>query len=47
LTPENLYKPMVPGRSRRHYLWVARLSALGVVACGVVFVWILSPAGGP
>ena len=41
LVAENLYKPFVPGRSQRHYLWVARISSLGVVAGGVVFAYRL------
>lgn len=41
LFTENLYKPLAPGRSVRHYLWVARASAFGVVACGVIFAYRL------
>ncbi len=41
LFTENLYKPLVPGRSERHYLWVARLSSLGIVVAGVVFAYRL------
>ena len=39
LFAENLYKPLAPGRSPRHYLWVARLSSLVVVAGGVIFAY--------
>jgi Na+/proline symporter len=39
LFTENLYKPFVPNASRRHYLWVARLSSLAVVASGVWFAF--------
>ncbi len=39
LFAENLYKPLLPGRSPRHYLWIARLSSLGVVVGGVVFAY--------
>ncbi len=41
LFAENLYKPLVSGRSERHYLWAARLSSLGVVASGVAFAYWL------
>jgi len=41
LFTENLYKPLVGGRSTRHYLWVARFSALGVVVAGVIFAYWL------
>ena len=41
LFAENIYKPLVPGRSERHYLWVARISSLVVVASGVVFAYRL------
>ena len=41
LVAENLYKPFVPGRSQKHYLRVARISSLGVVAGGVVFAYRL------
>jgi len=39
LFAENLYKPIVPGRSPRHYLWIARLSSLVVVVGGVAFAY--------
>jgi len=39
LFAENLYKPLVPGRSSSHYLWIARLSSLGVVVGGVAFAY--------
>lgn len=41
LFTENLYKPLVVGRSDSHYLWVARLSSLGIVVAGVVFAYWL------
>jgi len=41
LFAENIYKPLVPGRTDRHYLWAARLATLGVVAAGVVFAYKL------
>jgi hypothetical protein len=37
----NVYKPLRPGRSDRHYLLVARLSSLGVVAVGVGLAYTL------
>jgi len=39
LISENLYKPLVRGRSDRHYLLVARLSSLVVVAGGVLLAF--------
>jgi Na+/proline symporter len=39
LFTENLYKPLFPGRSRRHYLRAARVSSLLVVAAGVIFAY--------
>ncbi|MDY0168792.1 MAG: sodium:solute symporter family protein [Thermoguttaceae bacterium] len=41
LFAENIYKPLVSGRSERHYLWVARIASLGVVASGVAFAYWL------
>ena len=41
LFTENLYKPIAPNQSRTHYLWVARLSSLTVVAAGVWFAYSL------
>jgi Na+/proline symporter len=41
LFAENIYKPLFPGRSERHYLWTARLASLGVVASGVAFAYWL------
>jgi len=41
LLTQNVYKPLRPGRSDRHYLLVARLSSLGVVAVGVVLAYTL------
>jgi len=47
LFTENLYRKFVPDASPRHYLWVARISSLGIVAAGVVFAYRLEgvPAG--
>ncbi len=39
LFTENIYKPLLPNQSKGHYLWVARLSSLAVVASGVVFAY--------
>ncbi len=41
LFTENIYKPLVPHATPRHYLWTARLSSLVVVAAGVVFAYSL------
>ncbi len=41
LFTENIYKPLFPGRSSRHYLRVVRISALGVVVAGVFFAYSL------
>lgn len=41
LFAENLYKPLVPDKSPRHYLLVARVAALVVVAAGVMFAYWL------
>jgi len=41
LFTENLYKPLFPNESKRHYLWAARLSSLIVVASGVIFAYCL------
>jgi len=39
LFTENVYRPLVKGRSERHYLTVGRITALVVVAGGVVFAY--------
>ncbi|MFV1966975.1 MAG: sodium:solute symporter [Pirellulaceae bacterium] len=41
LFTENLYRRIVSNASPGHYLWVARLSSLGIVAAGVVFAYLL------
>lgn len=41
LFTENVYKPLFPNESKRHYLWAARLSSLIVVASGVTFAYCL------
>jgi Na+/proline symporter len=41
LFTENVYKPAVPGRTERHYVWIGRLTSVMVVAGGVVFaLWV-------
>ncbi|MDF1862806.1 MAG: sodium:solute symporter family protein [Verrucomicrobiales bacterium] len=40
LIAENLYKPLVPGKSSQHYLKVARLSSLVVVIGGVALAYL-------
>jgi Na+/proline symporter len=42
LFTENLYKPMLPGRSNRHYMVVARFTMVLVVAGGVAFAYSLA-----
>ena len=41
LFTENLYKPWLPGRSNRHYLVVARVTMVLVVAGGLAFAYWL------
>ncbi len=42
LVTENLYRPLFPGKSQRHYLWVARSGALLVVAAAITYAFWLS-----
>jgi len=42
LVTENLYRPLVPGRSERHYLWVARAAGLTVVLVAIGYAFWLS-----
>jgi Na+/proline symporter len=43
LFTENLYRPLVPGRSARHYLGASRVASVAVVAGGVAFAaWLPS-----
>jgi Na+/proline symporter len=39
LFTKNIYRPAVPNRSERHYVWVARAASVLVVAGGVVFAY--------
>jgi Na+/proline symporter len=41
LFTENIYKKMLPGRSQRHYVFVARVMSFMVVAGGVAFAYWL------
>ena len=41
LFTENLYKRLIPGRSPRHYVWVARMTSLAIVAGGLGFAFWL------
>jgi Na+/proline symporter len=41
LVAENLYRPLFPDKSQRHYLRVARISGLIVVASGLAFAYWL------
>ncbi len=36
LLTENVYKPLVPAKSDRHYIWVGRIGSVAIVAGGVV-----------
>lgn len=39
LFTENFYKPLVPARSERHYVWVGRLTSVAMVAGGLLFAY--------
>lgn len=41
LFTENIYKRLLPGRTERHYMFVARAAALAIVASGVAFAYWL------
>jgi len=41
LFTENIYKPLFPDRSPKHYLLIARVSSLFVVVAGVIFAYRL------
>jgi Na+/proline symporter len=41
LFTENIYKPVRPEKSNRHYIWVGRVASLVIVAGGVAFAfWV-------
>ena len=42
LVTENLYRPLVKGKSERHYLWIARLAGLLVVVASILYAFWLS-----
>ncbi len=42
LVTENLYRPVFPGRSETHYLWIARASGLAVVLVAIMYSFWLS-----
>lgn len=42
LVTENLYRPLFPGHSERHYLWVARGAGLAVVVASIGYAFWLS-----
>lgn len=43
LWTENVYRPLAPGKSNTHYVWVGRAAAVIVVAGGVAFAsWVPS-----
>ena len=39
LFTQNIYRPLLPGRSQKHYLLVGRIASFAVVAGGVVFAY--------
>lgn len=41
LFTENIYKRVLPGRTQRHYIWVARAATFGVVVAGLGFAYWL------
>ncbi len=41
LFTENLYKPLRPAKSDRHYLWVGRIVALVIVAGGLASAYLI------
>jgi len=41
LFTQNLYRPCVPGRSQRHYVFVGRVASVAVVAGGIVFALVV------
>ena len=41
LFTENLYKPLIPNKSPKHYLLTGRIAALGIVAGGLVSAYLL------
>jgi Na+/proline symporter len=42
LVTENLYRPVFPDRSERHYLWVARATGLAVIVAAIGYAYWLS-----
>jgi len=42
LVTENLYRPLFPKRTERHYLWVARAAGLVVVLAAILYAYWLS-----
>lgn len=41
LFTENIYKPLAPGGSEKHYLFVGRIASLAVVLGGVLFAYLV------
>lgn len=41
LFTENIYRRLVPGKTERHYVFVARIASLGIVGSGVAFAYWL------
>ena len=42
LVTENLYRPVFPGKTETHYLWVARVAGLAVVLVAIGYAYWLS-----
>ena len=41
LFTENLYKPLVPDKPAKHYLWVGRIVAMAIVAGGLLSAYLI------
>jgi Na+/proline symporter len=41
LFTENLYKPLMPGKSPKHYLWTGRITAFVIVAGGLASAYLI------
>jgi Na+/proline symporter len=41
LFTKNIYQPLIPHKTQKHYVLVARITSLAIVACGVAFAYWL------
>lgn len=41
LFAQNLYRPLVPGKSTAHYLWIVRLASVLIVVGGIIIAYLL------